>query len=249
MIGGRGSITLPPPPALSVSETHSGNFTQGQTAATYTVVVSNQAGVSPTNGTVTVTEMAPSGLTLVSMAGTGWTCPSTGNTCTRSDALGPASSYPAITVTVNVAANASSPQVNQVNVSGGGSVTASATDSTAITPGMAFFAGSVNGGGGTLYLQFPNGNIFGYYAFLSSNWMFHVDLGYVYVIPGNGPEVYLWDLSSGEWWYTNAGSFPYLYDFTRNAWIYYFPDTNKTGHYTTNPRWFVNMTTGVIFTM
>jgi hypothetical protein len=81
------------------------------------------------------------------------------------------------------------------------------------------------------------------------SWMFHVDLGYESVVPGNGPEVYLWDLSSGEWWYTNASTFPYLYDFTRNAWIYYFPDTNKAGHYTTNPRWFVNMTTGVIFTM
>ena len=34
------------------------------------------------------------------------------------------------------------------------------------TTGIAFFSGSVNGGGGTQYLQFPNGNIFGYYAFL-----------------------------------------------------------------------------------
>ena len=41
-------------------------------------------------------------------------------------------SYPAITVTVNVAANAASPQTNQVSVSGGGSATANATDSTTI---------------------------------------------------------------------------------------------------------------------
>jgi hypothetical protein len=211
------------------------------------MTVSNTAGAGPTSGLVTVTETAPSGLSLVSMAGKGWTCAA--NTCTRSDALAAGSSYPAITVTVNVAANATSSQVNAVSVSGGGSGSANTTDPTTIMPSSPFFAGSVNGGGGTLYLQFPNGNIFGYYAFLSSAWMFHVDLGYESVVSGNGPEVYLWDLSSGEWWYTNTSSFPYLYDFSRNAWIYYFPDTNKAGHYTTNPRWFVNMTTGVIFTM
>jgi len=50
----------------------------------------------------------------------------------RSDALAGGSSYPTITVTVNVAGNASSPQVNSVTVSGGGSATASVSDSTNI---------------------------------------------------------------------------------------------------------------------
>jgi hypothetical protein len=73
-------------------------------------------------------------MTLVAMAGTGWTCPGTAaNNCTRSDSLSGGASYPAITVTVNVAANATSPQVNSVSVSGGGSVTANTTDSTVIT--------------------------------------------------------------------------------------------------------------------
>jgi hypothetical protein len=52
---------------------------------------------------VTVTETLPAGLTLVAMTGTGWTCAS--NVCTRSDALAAGASYPAITVTVNVAVN------------------------------------------------------------------------------------------------------------------------------------------------
>src|SRR5204862_70088 len=100
--------------------------------ARYTVTNGNGASAGSTSGTVTVTETVPSGLTLVSMAGTGWNCPSGGNTCTRNDALAGGSSYPAITVTVNVAANATSPQVNSVSVSGGGSATASTTDSTTI---------------------------------------------------------------------------------------------------------------------
>jgi hypothetical protein len=116
--------------------------------------------------------------------------------------------------------------------------------------GIPFFTGTVNGGGGTQFLQFPYANIFGYYAFLGGGWMFHVDLGYESVTPDtNDTGVYFWDLASGHWFYTNSQQFPYLYDFTFNAWLYYFPDTTKPGHYTTNPRYFVNMTTGHIFTM
>src|SRR5437868_13797694 len=93
----------------------------------YTVTVSN-AGNSATTATVTVTETAPTGLTVTAMAGNGWMCNTA--TCTRSDSLPAGFSYPVITVTVNVAGNAGSPLVNQVSVSGGGSATASASDST-----------------------------------------------------------------------------------------------------------------------
>jgi uncharacterized repeat protein (TIGR01451 family) len=114
---------------LNITKAHSGSFTQGQSDATYTVTVSNQA-FGATSGTVTVTETLPVGLTLVSMEGTGWICASTD--CTRSDSLGSGSSYPAITVTVNVASDAPSQAINQVSVSGGGSAGANATDPTAV---------------------------------------------------------------------------------------------------------------------
>jgi uncharacterized repeat protein (TIGR01451 family) len=120
-----------PSPELTIMKTHGGNFLQGQQGATYTLVVSN-SGPGSTSGTVTVTDTVPSGLTLVSMAGPGWACPP-GNTCTRGDVLPGGAGYPPITVTVNVAANASSPQVNQADVSGGGAAFASTSDSTNIT--------------------------------------------------------------------------------------------------------------------
>jgi uncharacterized repeat protein (TIGR01451 family) len=120
-------------PALSIVKSHAGNFTQGQIGAAYLVTVSNQAGAAPTSGAVTVTETVPPGLTLVSMAGTGWACPGGGTACTRNDALAAGASYPAIMVTVNVASNAASPQVNAVSVSGGGSADANASDSTTVT--------------------------------------------------------------------------------------------------------------------
>ncbi len=116
---------------LSVTKTHSGGFWLGQAGATYSEMVTNNALAGPSAGTVTVTEIVPAGLTLVSMSGTGWNC--VGNTCTRTDALAAGASYPPITVTVTVAANAPSQVVSQVTVSGGGSVAASASDTTEIT--------------------------------------------------------------------------------------------------------------------
>lgn len=119
------------PPALAITKTHTGNFTQGQQGATYTVAVSNGADAGPTSGTVTVTDTIPAGLTLVSMVGTNWTCAA--NSCTRSDALAAGTSYPVITVTVNVAANAAASVTNSASVSGGGSPTANTTNPTTIT--------------------------------------------------------------------------------------------------------------------
>jgi hypothetical protein len=129
-----GQVRAGAPALLAVSLTHTGTFSQGQLAALYTVVVKNGAAAGPTSGTVTVTETVPAGLALVSMAGAGWSCASGSNKCTRSDVLAAGASYPPIAVTVNVAAAASSPQVNSVAVSGGGSAGAGATDSTTILP-------------------------------------------------------------------------------------------------------------------
>jgi sugar lactone lactonase YvrE len=125
-------VIVPASPALSIAITDNGIFAQGQIGATYTVTVSNQVGAALSSGTVTVTESVPVGLTLTSMVGTGWTCPSGGTTCTRSDMLAAGASYPSITVTVNVTANATSPQVNTVRVSGGGSPDSSVSDPTII---------------------------------------------------------------------------------------------------------------------
>jgi len=135
MLGGRGMISLSSAPALTIGKTHNGDFTQGQNGAAYTVLVSNQAGAGPTYGTVTVTDTVPSGMTLVSMSGgSTWTCTVQPSTCTTSTVLNGGSSYPAITVTVNVAADAVSQVTNQVSLSGGGSADTSASDLTNVSP-------------------------------------------------------------------------------------------------------------------
>ncbi len=113
----------------------------------------------------------------------------------------------------------------------------------------AFFSNEVSFGNGVYYLQFPDGNLFGYYSSLPAGWIYHFDLGYEHVSPGIGTDVYLFDLASTHMLYTSAVLFPYLYDFTLNAWLYYFPNTKNAGHYTANPRYFANLTAGGIFTM
>ena len=92
-------------PDLTITKTHTGDFTQGQIGATYTITVTN-AGNAPTSGPVTVTDTLPAGLTATALSGTGWSCTLATLTCTRSDALAAGSSFPALTLTVNVAANA-----------------------------------------------------------------------------------------------------------------------------------------------
>jgi uncharacterized repeat protein (TIGR01451 family) len=158
-------------PVMSIVKTHSGNFAQSENGATYNVTVTNATGAGPTSGTVTMTETVPSGMTLVSMnGGATWNC-TVLPTCTRSDSLASGASYPTITVTVNVASNATSPQLNSVSVTGGGSVTATATDSTIINPTTshpAFFTGEVALANSVYSLQLQNGKPFGYYGYLSS---------------------------------------------------------------------------------
>jgi large repetitive protein len=122
------------PPVLAITKTHNGDFTQGQTGAQYTVVVTNN-GPGSTGGTVTVTEVPPTGLTVTGMSGNNWSC--SGSTCTRSDALPEGGSYDPITVTVSVASNAPASLTNAASVSGGGTAsTVTATDQTTINPAI-----------------------------------------------------------------------------------------------------------------
>jgi len=123
-------------PDLTIVKSHSGSFTQGDTGDTYSITVTNSGGAA-TNATVTVTDTLPAGLTPTAMSGTGWSCTQPSGPCTRSDALAASASYPAITLTVNVAGNAPSSVTNTATVAGGGEINTSndtATDPTNINP-------------------------------------------------------------------------------------------------------------------
>ncbi|MEU0598922.1 hypothetical protein ABZ484_11790 [Streptomyces sp. NPDC006393] len=139
-----------PPAQLSISKTHSGTFTQGSTG-TYALTVSNASAAGTTNGTVTVTDSLPTGVTYdsASSGGSGWTCGESAGTvtCTRSDPLAPGDSYPPITLTVNLTSTAPCGFINTATVSGGGSESAGDNDSTTVTGGTCGGGGGGGGGG------------------------------------------------------------------------------------------------------
>ena len=127
----------PSVPDLKLSKAHVGNFAWGEVGAVYTLTVSN-VGTAPTAGMVTVTDTLPAGLTATALSGTGWSCTLGTRTCTRSDALGAGASYPAITLTVNVATDAPSPVTNTATVSGGGDTNPDNNTANDVTPITSF---------------------------------------------------------------------------------------------------------------
>ncbi len=117
----------------------------------------------------------------------------------------------------------------------------------------AFFAGESALGNGVDYLSFASGNFFGYYSFLSDpRYIYHADLGYEYVFDAEDGKsgVYLYDFKSGSYFYTSPTfPFPYLYDFSLNTVLYYYPDPNNAGHYNTDGvRYFYDFANGQTIT-
>jgi hypothetical protein len=121
----------------------------------------------------------------------------------------------------------------------------------------AFFAGEIALGSGWYYLQFANGTPFGYYSHLvvmnDPNFIYHIDMGFEYFFDANDNNsgIYFYDFTSNGFFYTSPSPsfpFPFLYDFSLNTVLYYFPDPNIQGRYTSNPRYFYNFATHQVIT-
>jgi uncharacterized repeat protein (TIGR01451 family) len=109
-------------PDLTLTKSHTGNFTRGTNGVQWTIPVFNISPYGASSGLVTVNDTLPTGATPVTATGAGWTCSVSGQTvsCTRSDALAPASTilYP-ITVSLNVSQSAPASLTNTAVVAGG----------------------------------------------------------------------------------------------------------------------------------
>jgi uncharacterized repeat protein (TIGR01451 family) len=133
--GNTGSASLTVGTAeLSITKNHTGELRQGLVGAQFTIGVRNE-GTLPTDGSaVTVIDNLPVGLTATSIGGPGWSCTLATLVCTRSDVLAAGSSYPDITLIVNVGSDAPASVTNTAGVSGGGdpSTGHTASDSAAV---------------------------------------------------------------------------------------------------------------------
>ncbi len=106
---------------MTISLSANGSFKQGDLGDTYSLVVGN-AGSGASVGNVTVTDSLPVGLTPTAINGPGWSCNVSTLTCVRADSLLMGSSYPPITVTVNVASNSPASLMSTATVSGGAEI-------------------------------------------------------------------------------------------------------------------------------
>ena len=134
------SVTIDPAPVLSVTKSHTGTFTQGQTAV-WTITVNNTATSSTTIGTTNLSDTLPAGYTVASFTGSGWSCPASVGTgvltCTSTQNVTGGSSFNQIQLTVNVPAASPTSVSNTALAWGGGDFThvslgtaASGTDSS-----------------------------------------------------------------------------------------------------------------------
>ena len=134
-------VTVPQP--LKIAATHS-PLNRGGTG-TITLTASNVSD-EPTDGsTITLADRVPTGLTVTSIAGTGWTCTgTTTRSCTRVDILAPHSSFPPVTINVTVAATANFVLSNAPTLTGHGGNVWVDTVTDAISVGVPA-TGDVNG--------------------------------------------------------------------------------------------------------
>lgn len=130
---GRGmwQIALPKEPVLGITFTHGAAFVAGQQGASYRIAVKN-SGTGTTTAPVTVTAVLAREFTAVSITGAGWTCVQPAGPCTRNDFLAQSSSFPVLTLTVNIAATVSPQVISRVTVTGGGSPEASANNAAVL---------------------------------------------------------------------------------------------------------------------
>jgi uncharacterized repeat protein (TIGR01451 family) len=153
-------------PDLTITSTHTGNFTRPQTGATYTLTVTNSGAVD-TIALITVSDTLPTGLTTTAIDGLNWICTLSPLGCTRGDTLLAGTSFEPITITVNVGNSAATSVTNTATVSGGGETDTSndtASDPTQIdavlqmaaqTSSLTVVAG--NSGSATLNVNYAGG--------------------------------------------------------------------------------------------
>jgi hypothetical protein len=151
------SVTIQPAAVLAVSKSHTGTFTQGSTATWTIQVINNSAssGGATSGATVTVQDTLPSGYTMASYTGSGWTCGGTTTvTCTSTQTVaGAGGTFPLISLTVNVPANSPTSVSNTALAWGGGDVTHTSSGTAAsgsdnnVTVVQTPASITVNGGG------------------------------------------------------------------------------------------------------
>ena len=70
---------------------------------------------------------------------------------------------------------------------------------------------------------------FGYYTYTTYPFIYHYGLGYEYAYDAGNGGIYLFDYQSGHFFYTQASYWPFVYDFSLNAFLYYYTVNGVNG--------------------
>jgi len=70
----------------------------------------------------------------------------------------------------------------------------------------------------------------GYYTYSSYPFVYVYGLGYEYVFP-SGSGYFFYDYQSGHFWYTEPDYFPFVYDFSLNTYLYYYPGNGSPRYF------------------
>ena len=147
-----------------------------------------------------VDDSLPGGITATQISGSGWACTLRTLHCQRNTALNGGTSYPAITLKVNVASNAPASLTNVATVSGGGDSTPgnnAAGDPTTLNPAaipqIGISPGSV--AFGTVYLHH---NVFQNVT-ITNTGTTTLNITGVSLTPGSGPGAHDFSESGSCW--------------------------------------------------
>ena len=132
-------------------------------------------------------------------------------------------------------------------------ITATATDSMGSTSGFSEVIILLSEGGPTAPAPFVSAvelgagwwfsDWFGSFNMNFLPWIFHSEHSWMFVFrESTSTSVFLYDFELNGWLFTEPTSYPSMYSFGRNAWIFYFVGTS-------GPRQFVDLDSGEFFSV
>ena len=64
-------------------------------------------------------------------------------------------------------------------------------------------------------------NWLGYYLTTQNSWIYHQKLGWLFVFPLDHQGYWIWDVSLGDWLWTDSAFYPWLFSNVNSSWYYF----------------------------
>jgi len=64
-------------------------------------------------------------------------------------------------------------------------------------------------------------NWLGYYLTTQNSWIYHQKLGWLFVSPLDHQGYWIWDVSLGDWLWTDSAFYPWLFSNVNSSWYYF----------------------------